>query len=109
MNETHRLALIISLAVISTLTSCKKDNTEKPVVFPLNLYSEKIEVVAATRMFTKAGEIKDRPDAAPFLLVAASCEQVQSDLRHWTVIGHRIRTLAAACSTPVCQAVSVSR
>lgn len=66
MNGIHRLALTISLAVIATLTSCKKDNTETLVVFPLSLYGEKIEVAAATRMFTKNGEIKDPQMIAKF-------------------------------------------
>lgn len=57
--------LLLALATFS-LTSCKKNDTKKPVVFPVTLYTQKLEVATGIRMFTKDGEIKDQQQIAKF-------------------------------------------
>jgi hypothetical protein len=60
-STTLLLFTLITLAI----TSCKKKD-EKPVTYPISFYTERIEVVSNTRMFTQEGEIKDPQQIASF-------------------------------------------
>jgi hypothetical protein len=73
LNETllkmiihSRLKERLLMAIIFIcLTGCKKN--EKPVVFPVALYAERIEIASSTRLYTKDGEIKDPQKVAMFV------------------------------------------
>ena len=73
--------IFLSLTVL-LLTNCKKNDTEKPIVFPVTFYVEKLEVTSGVRMFTKDGEIKDQQKIGNFVknVVYFNLEQEQSDI-----------------------------
>jgi hypothetical protein len=80
INQTTS-TLFLTLTVL-LLTNCKKKDTEKPIVFPVTFYAEKLQVTSIIRMFTKDGEIKDQQKIERFVknVIYFNLEQEQNDI-----------------------------
>lgn len=83
MRTLRQTICTISLALTVLLfTNCKKNDAEKPIVFPVTFYAEKLEVTSGVRMFTKDGEIKDQQTIGKFVknVIYFNLEQEQNDI-----------------------------